>query len=938
MRLILINILLLLYSLSLQSQTYDTLTICNGDSIFIYNNWESQTGVYTDGFNYTTLVVNPTPNLTGTFILNGNATQPSPNTYDLTQAVGNQSGSAWNSVTLNLTQPFSFDVDMFFGYNNNGADGIAFLLQQVNTSVGSSGGGLGYQGISPSFCIEFDTWRNSNNSDPYYDHIAVQKNGNLNHSGNNNLQSPVGFPPNNLNIENGQWHNVIFTWDPSMFNFKVFFNGIVVVNYYADIVSDIFSNNPNVYWGFTAATGGANNLQRFRVNSLGIQLSDFTICSEDTVQIDPQINSSLFTYLWSPNYNIIDNTVPIPYIFPDSTINYFFQVTNSYGCSYIDSLTVHVNQQSSTMTDVAVCSSYVWSVDGNTYQAPGVYSSLSTNSDGCDHIDSLILTLASGGCIDPLACNYDSLAICDDGSCLYNTATPLIISTCDGLNEGGIGVSISPFIPNNNYSFTVDNSSFFNYDDTISNLSAGFYNFEFFINNISCGVQNVEVTNYSPLNYTINNIDETCSGSSDGVAYINTQGVNAPNGTVSNLSYCSSNPNTNFITTPQTIIEEVQLYGDNFNIINNTQLSADFYEDYTNSFFADISPNQSYTVNVTLANMGFSAYDPEAVNIYIDFNIDGDFSDPGEDLGVILIPFATWTTNTIYPFSFTVPNNSVSGPTRMRVVCISNAGGAPINMGPCESPTGFGTPWFGATEDYSLVINNSVSSSYLWSNGDSSDSIYSLSSGTYFVSILDQNGCITNDSVFIDTNYSPTVYTSQDQSICHSGSANQLTASSNVSGNYSWYPPNSFVDPNVQNPVFSSNLISTTTFVVTLLDSNGCTALDSVTVNVNPIPSVTISTLPSSACQNDTIQLIASSSIPLNLYRFQYNSGNGWQNIITTNNGGWGNINPQIFNNIITTTQFRVKVREWWGCTVSPWSPVISVPINAVNTPFISHN
>ena len=42
MRLILINILLLLYSLSLQSQTYDTLTVCNGDSIFNYNNWESQ--------------------------------------------------------------------------------------------------------------------------------------------------------------------------------------------------------------------------------------------------------------------------------------------------------------------------------------------------------------------------------------------------------------------------------------------------------------------------------------------------------------------------------------------------------------------------------------------------------------------------------------------------------------------------------------------------------------------------------------------------------------------------------------------------------------------------------------------------------------------------------------------------------------------------------
>ena len=51
----------------------------------------------------------------------------------------------------------------------------------------------------------------------------------------------------------------------------------------------------------------------------------------------------------------------------------------------MDSLTVYVNQQTSTMTDLAVCSSYVWPVDGNTYQAPGVYSSISINTDGCVH-------------------------------------------------------------------------------------------------------------------------------------------------------------------------------------------------------------------------------------------------------------------------------------------------------------------------------------------------------------------------------------------------------------------------------------------------------------------------------------------------------------------------------------------------------------------------
>ena len=133
----------------------NTITICNGDSVFLYNNWETQNGIYTDGVTTTTLIVNPTPTVTGSFILNGNATQPITNNFNLTQAINTQSGSAWNSVTLNLTQPFSFDVDLFFGYNNSGADGIAFVLQPISTSIGTGGGGIGYAGITPSFGVEF---------------------------------------------------------------------------------------------------------------------------------------------------------------------------------------------------------------------------------------------------------------------------------------------------------------------------------------------------------------------------------------------------------------------------------------------------------------------------------------------------------------------------------------------------------------------------------------------------------------------------------------------------------------------------------------------------------------------------------------------------------------------------------------------------------------
>ena len=63
---------LLFFTQTIRGQTLDTITICNGDSVYIYNNWETQTGNYTNGIDITTLIINPTPTVTGSFLLNGN--------------------------------------------------------------------------------------------------------------------------------------------------------------------------------------------------------------------------------------------------------------------------------------------------------------------------------------------------------------------------------------------------------------------------------------------------------------------------------------------------------------------------------------------------------------------------------------------------------------------------------------------------------------------------------------------------------------------------------------------------------------------------------------------------------------------------------------------------------------------------------------------------
>ena len=105
----------------------------------------------------------------------------------LTDASSFQSGSAFslNKVSTDeFLSVFSFRISDSGGTSNgsnpdSGADGLVFVVQNVANNVGSSGGGMGYQGISNSVGIEFDTWLNSG-SDPSASHVGIDVNGSVN--------------------------------------------------------------------------------------------------------------------------------------------------------------------------------------------------------------------------------------------------------------------------------------------------------------------------------------------------------------------------------------------------------------------------------------------------------------------------------------------------------------------------------------------------------------------------------------------------------------------------------------------------------------------------------------------------------------------------------------------------------------------------------------
>jgi hypothetical protein len=200
---------------------------------------------------------------------------PNATCFVLTPPLQEQKGAVWNNTPINLSSSFEFNTRMFFGATDAGADGIAFVLQQVGTSyIGRAGAGIGYgrewydiPGPVPSFIVEFDTYFNEYGSvyDPTpLDHVGFQKNSNTSHTSiTYGYVSPDQLKPAealNANIEDNQWHDVKFTWNATTKTMTVVVTlspGVTqTFTYTGDIVNTIFGGNPMVYWGFTGATGG----------------------------------------------------------------------------------------------------------------------------------------------------------------------------------------------------------------------------------------------------------------------------------------------------------------------------------------------------------------------------------------------------------------------------------------------------------------------------------------------------------------------------------------------------------------------------------------------------------------------------------------------------------------------------------------------------------
>ncbi|MEM6720751.1 MAG: GEVED domain-containing protein [Bacteroidota bacterium] len=152
-----------------------------------------------------------------------------------------------------------------------------------------------------------------------------------------------------------------------------------------------------------------------------------------------------------------------------------------------------------------------------------------------------------------------------------------------------------------------------------------------------------------------------------------------------NAQYCASTS----LSPTDDYIGRVQL-----NTLDNASPSVPptGYTDFTGLTPTDLDTGSSYTITITKIWPGptFS----EAIAVWIDFNQDDDFDDPGEDV------FSDGAnTNTPVSGTIAIPIGATLGNTRMRV----QMKGDSAVLGPCETFS------FGEVEDYTVnIVNTSL--------------------------------------------------------------------------------------------------------------------------------------------------------------------------------------------------------------------------------------
>ncbi|MCF8277675.1 MAG: PKD domain-containing protein [Flavobacteriales bacterium] len=268
-------------------------------------------------------------------------------------------------------------------------------------------------------------------------------------------------------------------------------------------------------------------------------------------------------------------------------------------------------------------------------------------------------------------------------------------------------------------------------------------------------------------------------------------------------------------------------------------------------------------------------------------------------------PTSSTVSNINYNLTFT-SSNGCSGSDNVQVIVnplpVANAGqdqtmceGVPVTL---QASGGVSYNWLPAASLSNAAISNPSASP--------------ITSTTYTVTVTDANNCSNTDNVDITVEPAPILDAGQNQNVCE-GDVVQLNAVG--TGSFSWSPPTALSNTLIANPSASPSV--TTTYLVTLTDANNCSSVDSIVVDVDPIPIADFPN-PTPVCNGNAVQFNDNSTGTIVSYNWDFGDGTTGQGTNPTH------VYPDLGTYTVTLTTLSAN-----GCsaTATGTAEVIDGPI-----------
>jgi hypothetical protein len=184
----------------------------------------------------------------------------------VTPAAFGRQGQAWFGAKVSVAGGFATDFRFQFTERGGigdadgpGADGITFAIQNQGVdATGNPGGSLGYDGLSNSLVVEFDTFDNGASfGDPNGNHVAVHTRGTQPNGPGPDGDSRLGAAELTPLMQDGEVHRARIVYTQGTGTLTVFIDDLPmpVLSVAVNLADRLALDNGTAFVGFTSATG-----------------------------------------------------------------------------------------------------------------------------------------------------------------------------------------------------------------------------------------------------------------------------------------------------------------------------------------------------------------------------------------------------------------------------------------------------------------------------------------------------------------------------------------------------------------------------------------------------------------------------------------------------------------------------------------------------------